>query len=97
MEEEKQLQSDNLVKKVEILRTMTAEQVQAKIKQQCSLQKFQFLQAHGRKLDVASHQLVNGDELIESATKRNENRVYIAKLPDKTENVVCDFVSLLSA
>lgn len=72
-----------------MFRTMSSEQVQVRIKQQCALKNFQFLQVHGKKLSIASHQLVNGDELIESAIKRNENRVYITKFPDK--EAVCDF------
>ena len=84
-----QLQDDHLVKKVEMFRTMSVEQVQARIKQQFALKKFQFLQVHGKKLNVDSYQLVNGDELIESATKRHENRVYITKLPDG--DLVYDF------
>ena len=87
--QKKQLQSDGLVKKVEMFRTMSSEQVQVRIKQQCALKNFQFLQVDGKKLSIASHQLVNGDELIESAIKRNENRVYITKFPDK--EAVCDF------
>ena len=83
-----QLQDDYLVKKVEMFRTTSAEQVQARIKQQFALKNFQFLQVHGKKLND-SYQLVNGDELIESAPKRHENRVYITKLPDGDS--VCDF------
>ena len=60
-----------------------------RIKQLFALKKFQYLQVNGRKLSVDPKQLVNGDELIESGTKKNGNKVYIAKL---SEDVVCDML-----
>ena len=40
----KQLQDDHLVKKVEMFRTMSAEQVQARIKQQFALSFYEYME-----------------------------------------------------
>ena len=56
---------------------MSTKKVQAKIMNLFALKKFLYLQVDGKNLRVSANQVYNGDQLIESAIKRNGNIVYI--------------------
>ena len=61
---------------------MNANQVQAKILRLFSIDSFEYLQVDGTKLSVGTNQLLNGDEVIESAIKRKGHTMYIRKKHD---------------
>ena len=70
------------IKKTDLFRAMSPNQVQAKILQLFSIDSFEYLKVDGRNLSVGINQLLNGDEVIESAIKRKGHTMYIRKKSD---------------
>ena len=78
-EERKQLLEGDNAKKIEIFRTMSVDQVKAKILQEFSaISTMSYLQLNGGiKISISSQQNLDGNEVITCAKKRNGNILYI--------------------
>ena len=78
-ENRKELLEGECTKKIEIFRTMNADQVKAKVLREFTgISVFSYLQLDGGvRLTISSQQHLDGNEVITSAKKRNGNVVYI--------------------
>ena len=75
----KQLLEGNCAKKIEIFRTMSADEVKAKVLREfTAISMISYLQLNGGvHMAISSQQQLDGNEVITSAKKRNGNVVYI--------------------
>lgn len=78
-EARKQLMEGNCAKKIEIFRTMSADEVKTKVLQEfTTISTISYLQLNGGvRMAISSQQHLDGNEVITSAKKRNGNVVYI--------------------
>lgn len=78
--------ADGHSKKTDVFRSMSVNQVQAKVLRLFAINSFEYLEVNGTNLFVGTNQLLNGDEVIESAVKRKGHTMYIRKQPNSQES-----------
>lgn len=79
--EKEKLMEDGHMKKTDLLRSVSVNQVKAKVLQLFSIRSFEYLKVNGTNLSVENNQLLNGDEVIASAIKRKGHTMYIMEKP----------------
>ena len=77
-EARKQLMEGNCAKQIEIFRTMSADEIKAKVLCEfATISMICYLQLNGVHMAISSQQHLDGNEVITNAKKRNGNVVYI--------------------